>query len=87
MYNMMTYAHLSTYCTHTHIYKCIVTTVYSDIYIYMCITSIMEYILPSHKKEGNLAIYNNLVGLRGHYVKWSKSDKDKHHMISFIYGA
>ena len=33
-------------------------------------------ILFSHKKEGNPAICDNMDGLWGHYVKWSKSDRE-----------
>ena len=42
-------------------------------------------ILLSHKKESKLAICDNMDGLRGYYAKWNKSEKDKYHMISFIY--
>ena len=28
------------------------------------------------KKEGNVAICNNTVGLGGHYAKWNKSDRN-----------
>ena len=37
-------------------------------------------ILLSHKNEWNLAICNNMD------AKWNKSEKDKYHMISLIYG-
>ena len=43
-------------------------------------------ILLSHKKEWNNAICSNMDGLRGYHTKWSKSDKDKYHMISLICG-
>ena len=33
--------------------------------------------LFSHKKERNLAICNNMVGSRGYYTKWNKSDREK----------
>ena len=36
----------------------------------------------SHKKY--FPIFNNMNGLRGYYVKWNKSEKDKYSMISFI---
>ena len=39
-------------------------------------------ILPSHKKEWNLAICNSMNGPRRYYAKWNKSDKDKYHTIS-----
>ena len=41
-------------------------------------------ILLSHKKEWNLDICNNMDGAREYYVKWNKSEKDKHHMTSLI---
>ena len=34
-------------------------------------------ILHSHKKEWNLAIYNNMDGLGGYYAKWNKSDRER----------
>ena len=34
----------------------------------------------------NLTICDNMVGPRGHYAKWSKSEKDKYSTISFICG-
>ena len=36
----------------------------------------MEY-YSAIKKEGNLAIYNNMDGPRGYYAKWNKSDKER----------
>jgi len=39
-------------------------------------------ILLSHKKEWNLAIYDNMDGPWGHYAKWKKLEKDKYHIIS-----
>ena len=42
-------------------------------------------ILLSHKKEWNNAICSNMDGPRGYHVKWSKSEKDKCHMISLIH--
>ena len=41
-------------------------------------------ILFSHKKEWNNAIYNNMDGPRDNHAKWSKSEKNKYHMISLI---
>ena len=32
------------------------------------------------KKEGQLEIWNNTDGPWGHYAKWNKSEKDKHHL-------
>jgi len=45
----------------------------------------MEY-YSAKKKEGNLAICDNMDGPGGYYTKWNKSEKDKYHMISFICG-
>ena len=45
---------------------------------------IHKEILLNYKKERNLAIYDNMNGLRGYYVKRNKTEKDKHHMISLI---
>ena len=33
------------------------------------------WILLNHKKEWNLAIWNNMDGLGGYYAKWNKSDR------------
>ena len=38
-------------------------------------------ILLSHKKEQNNAICSDMDGPRDYHTKWSKSDKDKYHMI------
>ena len=40
--------------------------------------------LLNHKKEWNNAIYNNMDGPRDYHTKWSKSENDKYHVISFI---
>ena len=45
---------------------------------------IHKEILLNYKKERNLAIYDNMNGLRGYYVKRNKTEKDKHHVISLI---
>ena len=42
------------------------------IYIY-----IYHEILLSHKKEWNLAIFDNIDGPRGYYAKWNKSDRER----------
>ena len=34
-------------------------------------------ILISHKKEWNFPICNNMDGLKGHYAKWNKLDREK----------
>ena len=44
----------------------------------------MEYVL-SRKKEQNNAICSNMVGPRDYHTKWSKSGKDKYHMITHMW--
>ena len=71
------------------------------IYIYMAsiiymIINIYEFqyryciiyngILLSHKKEWNNAICRNTDGPRYYHPRWSKSDKDKYHMILITCG-
>ena len=41
-------------------------------------------ILLSHKKEWNNAICSNMDATRDYHTKWSKSEKDKYHVISLI---
>ena len=48
------------------------------------VVCIHSAILLSHKKEWNNAIFNNMDGPRDYHTKWSKSDKDKYHMISLM---
>ena len=43
-------------------------------------------ILLSHEKEWINAIWSNMDGPRDYHTNWSKSDKDKYHMISLICG-
>ena len=43
----------------------------------------MEY-YPAIKKEWNNAICSNMDGPTEYHTMWSKSDKDKYHMISLI---
>ena len=38
-------------------------------------------ILLSHRKEQNNAIHSNMDGLRNSQSEWSKSEKDKYHVI------
>ena len=45
----------------------------------------MEY-HSTRKKQWNNAICNNMDGPRDCHTEWSKSDKDKYHMISLICG-
>ena len=48
---------------------------------------IHNVVLLSHKKEWNLAIYNNMDGPREYYAKWNKSDRERQNsMISLIGG-
>ena len=42
---------------------------------------IYNEILLSHKKEQNKAICSNMDGPKDYHTKWSKSDKDKYHII------
>ena len=47
----------------------------------------MEYYSAMNNgSEWNNAIYNNMGGPRDYHTKWSKTDKDKHHMILLICG-
>ena len=44
-------------------------------------------VLLSHKKkEWNNDICSNMDGPRDYHIKWSKSEKDKYHMISLTCG-
>ena len=43
-------------------------------------------ILLCHKKEWNNAICSNMDGPTDYHTKWSKSEKDKYHMIALICG-
>ena len=43
-------------------------------------------ILPSHETEWNNAVCSNRDATGDYPTKWSKSKRDKHHMISFICG-
>ena len=44
-------------------------------------------ILLSHKKEWNNAICSDMDGPEYCHIEWSKSEKDKYHMISLICGV
>ena len=46
---------------------------------------IYNEILFSHKKEGNLAICDNVDGPRGHYAKWNKSDTERQILYDLTY--
>ena len=41
-------------------------------------------ILLSYNKEQNNAIYSKMDASRDYHTKWSKSEKDKYHMVSLI---
>ena len=43
-----------------------------------------HWILLSHKKKKNNSIFSNTDGTRGSKNKWSKSERDRYHMISLI---
>ena len=46
---------------------------------------IYNLILFSHIKEWNNAIWSNIDGPRDYNTKWSKTNKDKYHIISLIF--
>ena len=43
-------------------------------------------ILPGHKKEQSNVIWSNMDGSRDDHIKWTKSDKDKYHMLLLTCG-
>ena len=50
------------------------------------VVHIYNGILLSHKKEQNNAICRGVGGPTDYHTKWSKSEKDKYHMVSLICG-
>ena len=48
---------------------------------------IFNGILLDNEKEWNLAIRKDVDGTKVHYAKWNKSEKDKNHMTSLIWGV
>ena len=50
------------------------------------VVHIYNEILLSHEKEWNNAIRSNMDGTTDYHTKWSKSDKDKYHLISLVCG-
>ena len=59
-------------CIHTHTYT------HTYVYTHICVhPHTYETILFSHKKEGNLAICDNVCRHWGHYAKWNKSDRER----------
>ena len=65
--------HIHTH-THTHTYIYMYTNIHTH-----------NGILLSYKKEWNNVICSNMDATRDYHTKWSKSDKDKCHIISLIY--
>ena len=62
------------------------TEMSTDRWMNKVVVYIHSYILWSHGRELNNAICSHMDGPRDYYPKWSKSDKDKYHMISLICG-
>ena len=50
------------------------------------VVHIYNRILLSHKKEWNNDTFSNMEATRGHHTKWSKSERDRYHMVSVICG-
>ena len=57
-------------------------------YIYVCVcvyththTYTYNGILLSHKKEWKYSSFSNMYGHRDYYIRWSKWNRDKYHMI------
>ena len=55
----------------------------TDEWIKRCIPIYIIGILLCHKKEWNFAIYKNMDGLREHYIKWNRSDREKERQILY----
>ena len=51
------------------------------------VVQIYSGIILSHKSEWNNAIYSNMSGPRNCDAEWSKSEKDKYHIVSLICGV
>ena len=65
--------------------------VYMCVCMYVCMyihypVHVPVHTLLSHQKGWNLAICNDVHRSRMYYVKQNKSEKNKYHMISLIYG-
>ena len=56
-------------------------------FLTICMSSLEKCLLLSHKKGWNNAICSNMDRPRDCHTEWSKSDKDKYHMISLICGV
>ena len=70
---------------------CVYVSIYTYLYIYLYLYLYIDRdrditIILSDEKEWNLAIRNNVAGTRVYDAKWTKSFKDKYHMISLICG-
>ena len=50
------------------------------------VVHIYNGILLGQKREWNNAICSHMDATRDHHTKWSKSEKDKYHMMSLICG-
>ena len=44
-----------------------------------------NWILPSNKKGWHFAICSNMDGLRGHYTKWNKLDRERQALYDITY--
>ena len=49
------------------------------------VAHIYDRILLNHKKEGNIAICDNMDGLGRYYAKWNKSDRKTNTVWSYLY--
>ena len=54
--------------------------------VWRSVVYIYNGILLSHQQEWNNDICSNMAGPRDYDTKWSKSEKDKNHMISHTCG-
>ena len=63
---------------------CVCMCVCVCIYVYIH-THTHKVVLLNHKKEWNKAVCSNVVGPRDYHTKWSKSDKDKSHDITYMW--
>ena len=50
----------------------------------MCYMYTMNY-YSAIKMNWYNAIYSNMDGSRDYHIKWNKSEKDKYHMISYVW--
>ena len=52
----------------------------------ICCQVHLKISILNHEKELHNTLCSHMDGLRNYHTKWSKSEKDKYHMISFIHG-